>query len=326
MRVKLTLVILLSIAFLPFAFTEEPERGRLPDGRAFRTDASGNQLVDYVAELELSVEALTRRVQGLEDELREKNTAIERLQRGESAGGKLEERDLINSKGQVAQTSFQAPSASELALRDERDLLAKEVNDLKENVTKLSNQVSEKERALSAATSEKEASLEEVSELRARLDAREATSVNKEDGQDALRDNLVQANEQSLQSAKIQRSAPEVSISPALPFENIEARASLSTARLRAIESVRGSLLTEINKVNGLLATRDRAYVEFAKSKRNVSFRPSAPISSRKRSLQGIKKESNNAQSVYALSELRREVNEIRAKAQDDMALMKRLN
>lgn len=45
------------------------DRGRLPDGRAFRTDAEGTQLVDYIAELELSVEALNRRVQGLEGEV-----------------------------------------------------------------------------------------------------------------------------------------------------------------------------------------------------------------------------------------------------------------
>ena len=43
-------------------------RGRLPDGRAFRKDAAGNTMVDYIAELELEVDSLRRQVQGLESE------------------------------------------------------------------------------------------------------------------------------------------------------------------------------------------------------------------------------------------------------------------
>lgn len=61
---------------------DEPRRGLLADGRAFRTDENGNQLVDYIAELEVSVEALERRVYGLEDELKEKQTELDKLTRG----------------------------------------------------------------------------------------------------------------------------------------------------------------------------------------------------------------------------------------------------
>lgn len=74
---------------------DEPRRGLLADGRAFRTDQNGNQLVDYIAELEVNVESLERRVYGLEDEVKEKQLQIERLQGGSSQGTGPQERSLV---------------------------------------------------------------------------------------------------------------------------------------------------------------------------------------------------------------------------------------
>lgn len=73
------------------------ERGRLPDGRAYRTDSGGNQLVDYIAELELSVDNLKRQVSGLEYEVEQKQAIIDS---GPSAGcavGKIKESDLLKT-------------------------------------------------------------------------------------------------------------------------------------------------------------------------------------------------------------------------------------
>ncbi|NDC37574.1 MAG: hypothetical protein EBZ48_05930 [Proteobacteria bacterium] len=73
---------------------DSPRRGLLADGRAFRTDQNGNQLVDYIAELEVNVESLEKRVYGLEDEIKEKQAVIDRLQKGGAADASLRERDL----------------------------------------------------------------------------------------------------------------------------------------------------------------------------------------------------------------------------------------
>lgn len=76
----------------------EEARGRLPDGRAFRTDGEGNQLVDYIAELEVQTEALERRIYGLEEELATKQRVIDRLGQGAvgnaALDGRLVERTL----------------------------------------------------------------------------------------------------------------------------------------------------------------------------------------------------------------------------------------
>lgn len=88
-RILFSLVLTLS-----YVQAEDGERGRLPDGRAFRTDSDGTQLVDYIAELELQVETLTRQVHGLEDESQARQAVIDRLRAGGAESPQLRETDL----------------------------------------------------------------------------------------------------------------------------------------------------------------------------------------------------------------------------------------
>jgi chromosome segregation ATPase len=81
------------------ARAEDPVHGRLPDGRAYRTDDQGNQLVDYIAELELNIEALNRQVQGLQGELDQKNAQLKSHGGGSS---RVVERDITASSSRPA--------------------------------------------------------------------------------------------------------------------------------------------------------------------------------------------------------------------------------
>ena len=95
MTKRVFLTILLSSALSAHsAFCEDPARGRLPDGRAYRTDQSGTQLVDYIAELEVNLDTLNRKVRGLEDELKEKQRALEQAGVKDASGGKIVEKSL----------------------------------------------------------------------------------------------------------------------------------------------------------------------------------------------------------------------------------------
>lgn len=122
-------VLLLSLAVV----AEESPRGRLADGRAYRTDESGTQLVDYIAELEVNAEAMNRRIVGLEDELADKVRIIERLNRGETGAlalrGELKERSL--TEAQSAETSRVSTGALERAQADNKRL-AEELQQLRE--------------------------------------------------------------------------------------------------------------------------------------------------------------------------------------------------
>lgn len=97
------LVAVAVLAFLPVitgplnGAADQAKRGRLPDGRAYRTAADGVEMVDYVAELELTVDELNRRVHGLEDELAEKASRIERLQASGLREQGIKERDLLGA-------------------------------------------------------------------------------------------------------------------------------------------------------------------------------------------------------------------------------------
>jgi len=89
-----------SLIFVP-PVVAKPKSGTLPDGRPFRTDAEGNQLIDYVAELESSVTYLKDRVGQLEQELDTSKQALVRFKEGEGCEepralpeAKLFERDL----------------------------------------------------------------------------------------------------------------------------------------------------------------------------------------------------------------------------------------
>lgn len=91
---SLLFLVIVACVFDGVSFAEELSRGRLADGRAFRTDPQGVQIVDYIAELEVTVEGLNRRIIGLEDELEEKHVAVQRMRGGKSEKSELYERDL----------------------------------------------------------------------------------------------------------------------------------------------------------------------------------------------------------------------------------------
>lgn len=66
------------------------QSGRLPNGQAYRTDAAGNQIVDYIAELEVKNEALERRIRGLVNEVEDLRSY------GSNSSKSLKERELIS--------------------------------------------------------------------------------------------------------------------------------------------------------------------------------------------------------------------------------------
>lgn len=85
-------LLILALSYPVLAENAEKSRGVLPDGRAFRTDADGNQLVDYIAELEVGVETLNRQLESAQEELREKDSALSNCRSGTKEG--LKERSL----------------------------------------------------------------------------------------------------------------------------------------------------------------------------------------------------------------------------------------
>ncbi len=120
------------------ALAEDPARGVLPDGRAYRTDENGNQLVDYIAELELSVESLERRAGGLEDDVRIREQEIEALKKGVCSPGDIKEVNLLDEKPKAVQCPKcdLCPISTE-ALKLEREVAKENQNECATRVAQL---------------------------------------------------------------------------------------------------------------------------------------------------------------------------------------------
>ncbi len=89
--------------------------GRLPDGRAYRIDSAGYRLVDHLAELEVTNSDLLRQVRSLEDELEDKERAIENLKKGlPAAGRELKEDSLLGPASSKVSKSVETPNCNEL--------------------------------------------------------------------------------------------------------------------------------------------------------------------------------------------------------------------
>ena len=285
---------------------DDAQRGRLPDGRAFRTDGEGNQLVDYIAELELNVESLKRQVIGLEDEVNEKQIAIERLNRGEPMRGQLEERDLVQAAPQKAALNSTREDlssrlqAAELDLQLEKQLSAKQVVALRKDLEQARSQIDE----LSASNKDLSAKLEQ---------------------QNSRFSELLEQSERAAKLAEVRpvaQGAPRVEEPQAPDSQN---RASFSPAKSRAVQSIQSAVATELNRLGALVSTRDTLFKRYTAQPRSVSFKPASLTSSRGLNLAQIRSEVQGAQTVYALSFLRQDINQIRSRVQDDINLLQRV-
>lgn len=329
------------------AVCQDQARGRLPDGRAYRTDKQGNQLVDYIAELELNNEALNRQVGGMQEELQDKEQTIERLQRGRKQAEGLVERDLTatgegekrieNVKGSDESVAVKCPQVvcPELSCPAPKDCSA-EVDrankgfdgvklDLERREQTRQQEAQEYRSKIDSLTTLLAARDQEISLLRAKVnetaaelnEARVAarTVQAEEDARASLR---AEETESAIEEETSERH--EVKIVP--QYEDTQ---TMSLARSRAIESVRSKIMTDLNKLQALISTRDRQFEDYNRRGGSVKFKPTTPVSSRRYTVATIRKLAGNAQNVYEISGLARDIGEIRSKVGDDLALVRRL-
>lgn len=301
------LVLALAVGFSGALHAEEVDveqsRGRLPDGRAFRTDVEGNQLVDYIAELEVTVEDQNRRIQGLELEV-EGKTLQNDPDRERRIGEGLTERDLLGGKQRGAtiigtdparQRSLQHPAAMDCQeeLSQVNDLLSRTKLELEDeqktsapDCVALQGTVQSLERELELARKE----LAGI-KLRFRGVAGEA---------------LTQGISPSEDSA-------------------LEPKASFSQAKEPALDSIKGRLLTDLNRMRGLIRTRDMLFSNYRSKQRSVEIKLAELVSSRGETLQAIDMRVQRATTLHELSEVKKDIKEIDTKLKSDIAVLKRM-
>jgi hypothetical protein len=472
-RLRLLVLSLLCFSSIGLAedLVEEPARGRLADGRAFRTDAEGNQLVDYIAELELSVEQLNRKVYGLEFELGEKQAQVERLTAAGARAQPLAERDLLKgnelrpAKVVSGASGFTSPAPTERAelvvataqepdrdcapevaamqqqlekVRFDLDVAQRVGAKNKEEVLVLNRQIDERQRGFEAtvlkvkqesrqscpdfsadvrrlsdelrkaqtaqqdqqkllfsAQANEAAQLKLVSELRSKLvESEQRVQMNARlvtDLQDRVREREsamlartaevserskeIEALRQDLLASKLEKtkivtvgsttaaSSVALPVQPKIPAIEVAAaaldkveqtanpvvpaantpsaqpkpkfvaaplqqapeRASFSAAKMRAVESLRGSMNSEMLRLRDMVGQRDALFQNYNKTGQRVTFKPSALVSSRNYSMAWISDRIKASATVHELSSLSKDIREIRARVQSDIELIKRM-
>ena len=101
-------------------------------------------------------------------------------------------------------------------------------------------------------------------------------------------------------------------------------RASLSPARIRALDSIRGRISTDLNSLRGKVDTRDKLFGAYHGSQ--VQLKPQRALSSRNETLDQLNQRAQNASNVSELSNIAREVSQIKAKIDDDISLINRMS
>lgn len=298
-------------------FADDSQRGRLPDGTAFRTDAQGNQIVDYIAELENSVDYLNQRVVSLEDELKEKEAALER--KGQAA---LQERTIV---------------APPVIQRDPADLkLIAELRTENQRLSELNASIGDRDKSLellqdrleaqSVAHAEQLSAKErEIATLREELADRvtSVSSLNSKVEDLEIQLSRVQSDLKQRDSALAEQTkAAERALANARPSER---KAALSMSNMRAFESGRANVQNEITRVRRVLAQRQQAVKEAQSRPNRVSAKFGEITASNGMNLNEIEKALRDAKQFSEFSSLRRAVKEIESRANDDIQLIERL-
>lgn len=319
-----------------------PERGRLPDGRAFRKDVHGNQIIDYIAELELNVEALMRRVSGLEDELAERNKTLAQLKaEGVEVSKDLAERDLLASPTEASET-----------INSNTDKELDKIGELKAALASSKECCAEKEVALTKVTAAKaeakrlKEALKETSDLKQKLalnNQKKESVFSKEKTQlshemQALKDQLKQqtkaykalktehttllANHKELKKQKL----VQTSLAPRASLKRTDISRKRSEALNFDATKFKEKLKEELLDLEVLLAKRNRLF-KAHNSKPGVALKlkVTPPASKRNLTISAIKGRVRQNLKPGTLKALARDMKEIRLKLESDLALITRM-
>ncbi|MEZ4754396.1 MAG: hypothetical protein R3A13_08830 [Bdellovibrionota bacterium] len=307
------IILNLLVLCLVFDVFAESTRGRLPDGRAYRIDAAGNELVDYIAELEVNNDALKQRVINLEDELNEKNSAIERLKTTGSLDPEIQERSLISSKTQ--QVTQQADQDQLAATKDiEAQLIS--VKELNQRLSLHNQQLFEELNVL--AENNKKLMTEKAQVVDFKLDAEVSAKQTKAAQQEL---------EQLKKELALVKKENSVLGSKLIKLTTVSQQSSQPKASLKSQPSVGNSSLNkEINQIELMIQQRDSLFNAYKNTNSKIAFTPQQAISKRGMSLKAIKYRIKSPVSVGEISRLTKDLSDIRLKIKDDLALIKRLS
>jgi len=302
-----------------FAESTEADRGRLPDGRAFRTDQEGNQLVDYIAELELAKEGLEGRVFRLQDQVRERDSQLGKVQvKSEPVMCPRLECPVTSCPPVFCPRVEQAVLNCPTCETEQQEVLA-----LNKKITRIMTENSEIE-------TEKSSVVEELGTCQAQSSQFESTSVSLKDSLDDLRKALAD-RDGSLQVARAQVSQlrQEQQRFVALRAEgNSDSRASLSSATATsstlsnsALAAAKAQLVARLSEIKSQARARDEQFLRIDQRGKSLQVRPAALKTRSGFELKVADDAIKNAVGFRSLSDVSRELDTLSRIVSDDIRL-----
>jgi hypothetical protein len=325
MNKKIYILTLLVFVLPCISSAEEADRGRLHDGRAFRTDATGIQLVDHVAELELTIESLNRRLQAAENEVKHKdNLLAQQLQPVLVPDVSADIGSLSGKPNCPPQPQFICPEqVAADSSNDNDDLSGTNVqNKLESEALQAKLAESEKLNATLREQKEKDgiwfeqtlaARDQEITLLKARVEQKgssnlTSTQIKGVGSTDSVRAGLQMVSQRGSKSALNQAQQPT-----AFTDE-------------KELNNFRKSLKQQLEKARGLLKERDELFTNFSQSDNSIKIKPSAGHSSNNRTVEQLSKDLDSEQSGRMLLLLSREITDIQRQISEDIELVKRVD
>jgi hypothetical protein len=324
MNKKIYTLTLLILTLPHLASAEEADRGRLPDGRAFRTDSTGIQLVDHVAELELTIESLNRRLQAAENEVKHKdNLLAQQLQPVLVSDSSADIGSLSGKPSCPPQPQFVCP-----------EQIAADSSNRKNDLSGISLQDKVESEALQTKLAESEklnATLREQKEkdgiwFEQTLAARDQEiTLLKAKVENKANSNLTSTQVKGMGSGDSMRAGLQMVSQRGSKNALNQAQQSPVFTDQKELSSFKKSLKQQLEKTRGLLRERDDLFTHFSQSDNSIKIKPSAGHSSNNRTVEQLSKDLDSEQSSRMLLLLSREITDIERQISEDIELVKRV-
>ena len=253
--------------------TDETPRGRLSDGRAFRTDQEGNQLVDYIAELEVNLDTAQRQVVALQDQIGDKQRRIDRLEVGKPADSVVNEKDLSVGSSPVKQsittTGFSAENLKEACAPIVEKAVAQRVEQANSQTRECQDSVARIAESAKLSAANQKGESNKVESLERELMAREAmlqqlqSDTSKESTIASLQSEILEKNrklgEQQDQLAMLRESSEKSSRSDAASVNELESVRKELAARDALLSTQQNEIATLKSQTTSLRSVRQES-------------------------------------------------------------------
>jgi hypothetical protein len=267
------------------------ELGKLPDGRAYRVDAEGNQLVDHIAELEVEKADLAKQVEALSNDIEHKEKLLEQVSSSATAP-KLLPVETTNEKAlKKALDTAQALKVRESVLEKENQILKLEL----EKNKILSVKLEETEKKLITQNESIKSYKEQLNSATVKASIDESTVVN-----------------QNYASTQFQR--------PRSPFVSSRVQNAPTIGHLKQVAF---NTLGEIQTQVSIRGTLYRSYMTGAP--KALTFKLYEARSSRGEDLRALRARILHSSSPQEIQAVLQELKFISSKINSDVELLKRV-